>query len=197
MVIDDIPGQITTPCDVCGECDFSGLNQCPVCASPDVHWRGQDELDVTSPTHTQTTGEHEHEPPPAEFSAEEEAYSAIPAGPESVSIEYIKLGGCLNLFMGVMTLGVANLAIWLSTRKWPVLADDSGVVLGNGKRIPWEKIQRVEHITTSVDGTIAHKFTFILDSGTWTLPYERLVTPQPVLDFVMARVPPSAKQSDT
>lgn len=46
MVIDDIPGQITTPCGVCGARDFSALNQCPVCANPDVHWRGQDELAV-------------------------------------------------------------------------------------------------------------------------------------------------------
>ncbi len=46
MVIDDIPGQITTACNVCGACDFSALNQCPVCASSDVHWRGQDELAV-------------------------------------------------------------------------------------------------------------------------------------------------------
>jgi len=52
------------------------------------------------------------------------------------------------------------------------------------------------HVTTNVSGTVVHRFTFELDRGSWMLPYERLVNPQPVLDFVMARVPASAKQSD-
>jgi len=184
MAIDDIPGQITTPCSVCGECDFSALNQCPVCASSDVRWRGQDELNLVAATHTQTAGEQEH------------INTTPPGGPESISIQYRKLSGCLSLILGVMSLGVANLAIWLTSRKWPVLADESGVVLGNGKRIAWERIQRVVHVTTNVSGTVVHRFTFELDRGSWMLPYERLVNPQPVLDFVMARVPASAKQSD-
>jgi len=128
---------------------------------------------------------------PAEQPADPAPRGALAAaGPDSMPILYVKMHGCLVLMLAVCTLGVANLVIWLSRRKWPVYADNAGVVLGNGTHIPWSSTRKVTHVTTKIaGGAHVHRFSVDYEGGRWELPYERLVEPEKVLNFILARVP--------
>ena len=198
-VAEAVAGKITTPCSHCGATDFAPLDACPRCDDTDVHWRMPGQLEHLSPdTPAANAGlddEHRAEPPPAlapRAPPAEPPASTPAARPASISIEYRPVPGCLLAGMGLLTLGVANLVIWLAARKWPIAADEDGVVLRNGKRVAWSRIRRVFDVTTDQERTVALKMAFEYDGGTWELPYQRLVAPQEVLDFIMARVPASA-----
>ena len=113
----------------------------------------------------------------------------MPGQDTSIAIRYHKVGGCLSVILFVFSFGIANLAIWASGRKWPAVADGTGVRLRNGKRFAWGDVVRVEHLTTDVSGTVAHKFIFYMKKGKWELPYQRLAEPQRVLGFIQAHLP--------
>ena len=105
-----------------------------------------------------------------------------------IQVDYQKVGGCLGLILFVGTLGVANLMIRSAKKKWPARLDDSGVTLFNGQQYAWNEVKRVEHLTTNVNGTIAHKYVFHTDGQSFELPYERLMDHQSVLDFIRSHI---------
>jgi|GEM_PF-3555312 len=216
----DDPRNITSRCSVCDACDWRNLNACPECNNAGAEWMSPEQVAASAAERMQYRQAVEGAPqeyfgddyqPPDEFDEDEEAFLAeleakaaterpterpVAQAAESIVIEYVKLGGCMGFFLGVMTVGVAPLMIWLTMRKWPVYADNAGVVLKNGTHIPWTRIQRFVHVTTNVSGTVVHKFTFELDKGKWELPCERLKEPQKVLDFILPRVPEHARRME-
>ena len=105
-----------------------------------------------------------------------------------IQVSYYQLGGCLNLILLVATLGIANLLIKSAKKKWPARLDTQGVTLFNGQQCAWHDVQKVEHLTTDVNGTVAHKYVFHTERQTFDLPYERLVDQQMVLDFIRSHL---------
>ena len=63
-----------------------------------------------------------------------------------MDVQPYRLSGCLMVFLGVMTLGVSPLFIWLSRRKWPRHLDENGMTLANGNHIPWNEFTRVRKV---------------------------------------------------
>ena len=95
----------------------------------------------------------------------------------------------MSAILFVFTLGVATLALRSAKKKWPAVVDSNGVKLFNGKHYAWSEVNEVEHLTTNVNRTVAHKYIFHMDKGAWELPYQRLVEPQLVVDFIAAHLP--------
>ena len=164
-VINNLAARDGEDCIHCGSLRLSELDRCPQCESPSVRW--------LSPSSEALAAS-------VEVSEEES---------EEMAIKYLNLGGCMLTFLAVMSLGVGNLAIWYSSRRWPVFADEQGVTLKNGARIPWARIERIEHLTTQAGGSTAQKLIFHLDRGQWSLPIQRLEEPDLVSRFIMERIP--------
>ena len=105
-----------------------------------------------------------------------------------IEVHYFQPGGCLSLIFLVCTLGIANLLIKSAKKKWPARLDGTGITLNNGQQYAWHEVKRVEHLTTDVNGTIAHKYVFHTDRKNFELPYERLTDRQAVLDFMQSHL---------
>ena len=105
-----------------------------------------------------------------------------------IKVNYYQVSGCLGLVLLVGTLGIANLLIRSARKRWPARLNDLGVTLFNGQQYAWHEVKRVEHLTTNVNGTVAHKYVFHTDGKSFELPYERLTDQQSVLDFIRAHL---------
>ena len=106
----------------------------------------------------------------------------------TIEVGYSELGGCLSLMLLVFTLGVANLLIKRAKKKWPRRLDSQGLTLFNGKMYPWQDVTRVEHVTTNVNGTVAHKYVFHAGKERFELPYERLIDQSGVMAFLKSHL---------
>jgi hypothetical protein len=113
-----------------------------------------------------------------------------------MEVKVIPLGGCMQVFLGVMTLGVAPLAIYLQMRSWPSLVDEQGLVTRGGKRIAWQEFTKITRVRTQVSsgGSGVEHFELKYAKGKVDVVVYRLVDGQQVLDYVSAHLPPSAFQ---
>jgi len=110
-----------------------------------------------------------------------------------MEIDYAKPPGCLMVVLGVCTLGVANLIIHLKSRRWPALADDQGLRLRDGTRIPWTEFTGAQEVTTDVGGTVVRRLDLhTKQSGTVQFPFERAHDAQRAVDTLLARMPGAA-----
>ena len=53
--------------------------------------------------------------------------------------------------VGVFTLGIGALAMWLSARSWPGVLDQEGITLRSGKRVEWDQLTDVRRVTVVND----------------------------------------------
>lgn len=111
-----------------------------------------------------------------------------------MEVRAVTMGGCIMVVFGLMTLGVFPLAIWWSTRRWPVWVDDQGLKLKSGAQIGWQQITRVVKIISDVDGTIATRYELNSALGVIRVVPDRLHGGQEILGYILQRVPPSALQ---
>jgi len=49
--------------------------------------------------------------------------------------------------VGIFTLGIGALGMWLSARSWPKVLDQQGMTLRNGKRVEWNQLSDVKRVT--------------------------------------------------
>jgi hypothetical protein len=49
----------------------------------------------------------------------------------------------LMLLLGLPTLGILSILLWMTTRTWPRTLDDEYLTLRNGTRIPWKECTNV------------------------------------------------------
>lgn len=106
--------------------------------------------------------------------------------PEVLQIRPIPLSGCFMVVTGVLTLGVAPLAIWWTQRRWPKLMNADGFVTSAGKRYRWSDIRALRRVITIVNnvrterfdleterGAVAHIVVHRLHQGDQVLAYAR------------------------
>ena len=115
-----------------------------------------------------------------------------------MDIKIRPLGGCMQVFLAVMTLGVAPLAIWLGERNWPKRVDEQGLETRGGKRIAWNEFTKVTRVITQVTrGSSSGVESFQLDSkqGKVSLVVYRLENGEQVFDYIWRHLPDAAKQA--
>lgn len=106
--------------------------------------------------------------------------------PAELDIRPIPLSGCFTVVTGILTLGVAPLAIWWTQRRWPKVMNAEGFVTSAGKRYRWTEIRALRRVITIVNnvrterfdleterGAVAHIVVHRLNQGDQVLAYAR------------------------
>jgi hypothetical protein len=112
-----------------------------------------------------------------------------------MEVRVIPQSGCMNIVLGVFTLGIAPLAIKMKERSWPKIVDEQGLETRGGKRIAWNEFTKFEKVVTNVQGTVTTRYDLHSPQGLVSLVIYRLEDGQKVLDYVWERLPESAKQA--
>jgi hypothetical protein len=112
-----------------------------------------------------------------------------------MEVRLIPISGCLNVFLGVMTLGVAPLGTWIAQRSWPKRVDEEGLVTRGGKRIPWSAITKVTKVITRIQNGAATTEHYELRSpqGKVVVAVYRLENGAAVWAYIWERLPEAAK----
>jgi hypothetical protein len=75
----------------------------------------------------------------------------------------------LAVGLGLLTFGIAPLAMIFSRKSWPKIVDDEGLTLGDGTRIPWKACTHVAKVSGSTQlvfgGTTVPFPTFSIRRG--------------------------------
>jgi hypothetical protein len=110
-----------------------------------------------------------------------------------MEVRIIPLGGCLNVFLGVVTLGVAPLSKVIVERSWPKTLDEQGVVTRGGKRIAWNEFTKVVKVITHMRTITTERYELRSPKGKVTIVPYRLVDGQAVWQYAQKHLPDAAK----
>jgi len=116
-----------------------------------------------------------------------------------MEIKIKPLSGCLRVFLGVMTLGVAPLLARLNERNWPQAVDDQGLLTRGGMHIAWQEFSRITKVTTTINNSgpgVVHYELKHPKGKVIVAPY-RLENGDAVLDFIWERLPEQAKHAQS
>jgi hypothetical protein len=105
------------------------------------------------------------------------------------------LSGCLLLVLGLFTLGVAPLAIWLVRRRWPAGLDERGIDLANGARVQWSDVRGVKRVHVLLEGReVAQRFDLdTATAGRVSFVMGQIGNSDEVMDYVFAHLPERAR----
>jgi hypothetical protein len=108
-----------------------------------------------------------------------------------MGVRVLPLSGCMNVMLGVCTLGIAPLAQYLTERSWPKTLGE-GLVARGGTRIAWDDVTRITHVTTNVNGAQAERYELRTMWGKVNIVVPRLERGREVLAYVLDHVPEGA-----
>ncbi len=106
------------------------------------------------------------------------------------------LSGCLRVFLGVMTLGVAPLLARLNERHWPQSIDEQGLLTRGGTRISWNEFTKITKVITTINGGgKTEHFELKYPKGKVVVAPYRLEDGQRVLDYIVRHLPEQTIQA--
>jgi hypothetical protein len=107
------------------------------------------------------------------------------------------LGGCMMVFVSVITLGTYPLLRPLMERHFIARMDDAGVETRAGKRFAWSDIEKIKHVIGEVKGAkLSDEYVVWTSNGRCTLPVWRATHPKEALDYLIQRAPQHAWVAD-
>lgn len=114
-----------------------------------------------------------------------------------MEVKIIPISGCAQIFLGVVTLGMAPLIGWLNERSWPKEVDEKGLVTRGGTRIDWKEFTKATKVITNIGRTGAktEHYELLSSKGRVVVAAYRLVSGNDVLEFVLRHLPASAVSS--
>ncbi len=113
-----------------------------------------------------------------------------------MEVKIVKSQGCLMALLGVLTLGLGPLMVYLQQRQWPARLDAAGVTTRGGKFIPWTAFTRVTRTTTRVTlGAAVERYDLYAPAGHVIVPPGRLVNGQQVVAYLLAHLPAELLQA--
>jgi hypothetical protein len=113
-----------------------------------------------------------------------------------VEVKIIPLSGCMQVVLGVFTLGVAPLAEWITQRSWPRRVDEEGLETRGGKRITWAEFTRATRVLTQVtqgSSSRVEHFELISPKGKVIVAAYRLEDGAQVMEYIWQHLPEAAK----
>ena len=113
-----------------------------------------------------------------------------------MEVKIIPVSGCLMVFLGVFTLGVSPLAIWLSERKWPKNVDEGGITTRSGTQIPWNEFTGIKKVITRIGRTSNTTEHYELSSseGKVIVVLYRLENGPQVFDYIWRHLPQRVRE---
>lgn len=109
-----------------------------------------------------------------------------------MEVKIIRLNGCMNLMLAVLTLGVFPLAYLIQTRSWPKLVDESGLTTRGGTYILWREFTKITKVTMCVtrgsSSTVEH-YELRSPKGKVIVAVYRLVNGPQVFEYITSHLP--------
>jgi hypothetical protein len=99
-------------------------------------------------------------------------------------------GGCLMVFVIVITLGTYPLLRRFGERHFIARMDDEGVETRGGKRVAWTDVTHVQRVVGKVQGVqMSDEYVVKSTRGRLSLPLWRTTNGAEALDYFVRRVP--------
>ncbi len=114
-----------------------------------------------------------------------------------MEVRVAPMSGCMMLFLGVFTLGIAPISIKLKERNWPKRVDEQGLLTRSGKQIAWNEFTKIEKVITRVQGTITERYDLHSPKGTVSIVVHRLVDGDKVLQYIWEQLPEHVKTAES
>jgi hypothetical protein len=113
-----------------------------------------------------------------------------------MEVKIIPVSGCIQIFLGVFTLGVAPLAGWMSQRTWPKSVDEQGLTTRGGTQIAWDDFTKVTKVVTRIGRTSATTEHYELrgSQGKVVLAPYRLENGTQVFDYIWRQLPAQVRE---
>ena len=112
-----------------------------------------------------------------------------------MDVKILPVSGCVNIFLGVATFGVAPLAAWINERKWPQSVDEQGLTTRGGTRVAWDEFTEIKKVITrsgQTSNTTEHYELRGSKGKVVVAPY-RLENGAQVFDYIWRRLPERLK----
>ena len=113
-----------------------------------------------------------------------------------MEIKIKPLSGCVQILLGILTLGMAPLMAWLNERHWPKLADEQGRVTRGGTRIAWNEFTKITKVITNINrgaATTEH-YELRYAKGKVVVAVYRLENGPQVFEYIWQHLPEQAKE---
>lgn len=116
-----------------------------------------------------------------------------------MEVRVLPMSGCMMLFLGVFTLGIAPITIKLKERNWPKRVDEQGLLTRGGKFIAWNEFSKVEKVITKLEGSgiTTERYDLYSPKGTVSIVAYRLVDGDKILQYVWERLPEHVKTANS
>ncbi len=113
-----------------------------------------------------------------------------------MEVKKLPFSGCLQFILGIFTVGVFPLVVWLSERNWPKSMDEQCLVTRGGRRIDWTDFNKITKVVTQVNRGSAgiEKYELQYPQGKVDVVVYRLEQGQQVLEYIWKRLPDQIKQ---
>jgi hypothetical protein len=113
-----------------------------------------------------------------------------------MEIKILPASGCVQIFLGVATFGVAPLAGWLNERKWPKAVDEQGLTTRGGTKVAWDDFTEIKKVITRIGQTSTTTEHYELRGAQGKVvvaPY-RLENGTQVFDYIWRHLPERIKE---
>ena len=112
-----------------------------------------------------------------------------------MEVKIIPISGCVQIFLGVFTLGVAPLAGWINQRQWPKSVDEQGLTTRAGTRIAWDEFTKITKVITRIGqtSTTTEHYELRGSKGKVVVAPYRLENGEQVFDYIWRRLPERVK----
>ena len=113
-----------------------------------------------------------------------------------MDVKILPVSGCVNIFLGVATFGVAPLAAWLNERKWPQSVDEQGLTTRGGTKITWDEFTNIKKVITRIGNTsnTTEHYELSGSKGKVVVAPYRLENGAQVFDYIWRRLPEGIKE---
>ena len=100
----------------------------------------------------------------------------------------------LMILLGVLTLGVGPLLVWLQQRNWPCRVDASGITTRSGRQIPWAAFTHMTYSRTRMaSGYEVERYDLYGPKTHVIVPTELLVDGPRVVELILRYLPDAVK----
>ncbi len=88
--------------------------------------------------------------------------------------------------VGIFTLGVGALGMWLSARSWPRVLDPEGITLRSGARVAWNQLTDVRRVTVvdELGRKVTGRLELVFGETKVKIVPQSLAEGQAVLDYL-------------
>ena len=114
-----------------------------------------------------------------------------------MEVKISPVSGCAQIVLGILTLGVFQIAKWLNERHWPKSVNEHGVITRGGTQIAWNEFNKIAKVVTNIGNTGSKTEHYELSSlkGKVVVAIYRLENGAQVFEYIWQHLPEQVKRA--